>query len=1151
MTTRTRNDLESVFRPDAPANGGIDASDMRDLVDSVSLGAELAAVANNVTSHMNEAATTYATKTELANAIDNIPAPTSSFLFRKISASETLTAANCNGILMVTGSSSVIIKLPADAPEGKTLDIIRDGSGTVRVETASGAKINGLINRFYSIGSQGNRIQLVTRAAGDFRLYKQEKVLSTVIGQVANTAPTDIALSATSIPENTQANSVVATISTTDADSGDTHTYSITSDPDNKFDISGSNLILDGALDYATATSHSVTIRTTDAGGLTYDETFTITVNEVVQGGNSDSTAAFVMDGNDSYIEATDAPGVFTYPITLTARIKPTAAEQAFLSLSTAANSNSYLALRVDGTPSTDPRLSIARRAGGTQFRPEILSPNLYDGNEHTVHAVLTETSTTLYYDGAEVAITGTTAADGTASVPIDNTWDTFRLGVLRDDISFDYNGEIDNAGAFNVALTAAQISAMHVDRDLRNPDGIEPVHWFDGTITNGVAVNAGTSTVDGSIEGNVTTTTGIGTQFSDPDNDNFTGTARSYEGATTSGAASPGVGADGLDDLAPLPFSLNNQNGNSIKLTIPANDTGGITGSSEEIFPPNDVDFTNGDLNLLTYRHPDFFDRREDSRFSGGLYPNYFRCSAMLNGATTSGSASGGRSEFRNLKDYAADAEMHGIIIFTVENPVDGCKITCGQTHRKPGSPVFKGQIRGRGRVNNIETWDYRILTKKTDGGSDESFDIGLGGEAVLVGLQAGERITLEYHWKANRDLDFYVWRTDSESKPVNPTVSFTNVVSSGQESYHKAGGCYPSEVTGISNDYRYTTRVYHFEDVLNPFVADTSGLGADTGDSNWAGVGGGSGSNAAPTAMSISTDNIDENATAGSVVGVLSTIDADVGDTFTYAIVTDADSKFAISGSNLVIRAGATLDYETATSHDVTISTTDSGGLSYQDTFTITVNDVFEGAADISPAKQVYWFDFSDDTTVSVSGDTITGVDDKWSGAPVLVSDGTTTTPVYGARTINSLKAADFNNDILQAAVTGLPALTTVFMAVEVDSDPQFTFIRTDGTNFPLAVIAGDTTSPVSVGSGTPTYRKNGQYITLNTRAQASTLLSGGKYILTIENVDFSTSTLLSFGGNPTGDYAIGEVIMAKNLTAQEQIDIEQYLYTKWGIV
>ncbi len=44
----------------------------------------------------------------------------------------------------------------------------------------------------------------------------------------------------------------------------------------------GEITVADGTLlDYESATSHSVTVRVTDAGGLTYDETFTINLTNV------------------------------------------------------------------------------------------------------------------------------------------------------------------------------------------------------------------------------------------------------------------------------------------------------------------------------------------------------------------------------------------------------------------------------------------------------------------------------------------------------------------------------------------------------------------------------------------------------------------------------------------------------------------------------------------------------------------------------------------------------------------------------------------------------------------------------------------------------------------------------------------------------
>ncbi len=89
-------------------------------------------------------------------------------------------------------------------------------------------------------------------------------------------APTDITLSASSISESASVGSVVATIS---SDGTAPVTFSEIADPDGKFTVSGTQLQLAAALDYATATSHSVTIRATNAAG-NFDEQFTITVTE-------------------------------------------------------------------------------------------------------------------------------------------------------------------------------------------------------------------------------------------------------------------------------------------------------------------------------------------------------------------------------------------------------------------------------------------------------------------------------------------------------------------------------------------------------------------------------------------------------------------------------------------------------------------------------------------------------------------------------------------------------------------------------------------------------------------------------------------------------------------------------------------------------
>ena len=104
----------------------------------------------------------------------------------------------------------------------------------------------------------------------------------------------------------------------------------------------------------------------------------------------------------------------------------------------------------------------------------------------------------------------------------------------------------------------------------------------------------------------------------------------------------------------------------------------------------------------------------------------------------------------------------------------------------------------------------------------------------------------------------------------------------------------------------------------------------------------------NEAPTNIVLSGNSVAENSANGTVVGALSAIDPDAGDSATFSLTGNANGLFAISGGNLVV-AGP-LDYETATSQQLTVSVTDSGGLSYDKNFVIGVTNVNEAPTDIS---------------------------------------------------------------------------------------------------------------------------------------------------------------------------------------------------------
>jgi Ca2+-binding RTX toxin-like protein len=98
----------------------------------------------------------------------------------------------------------------------------------------------------------------------------------------------------------------------------------------------------------------------------------------------------------------------------------------------------------------------------------------------------------------------------------------------------------------------------------------------------------------------------------------------------------------------------------------------------------------------------------------------------------------------------------------------------------------------------------------------------------------------------------------------------------------------------------------------------------------------------NEAPTDISLTGALVSENAANGTVVGNLSASDPDAGDSFVFALLDNAGGRFAVSGNQLVVSDGTLLDYEAATSHNVTVQVTDAGGLLYNEMMTIALQNV-----------------------------------------------------------------------------------------------------------------------------------------------------------------------------------------------------------------
>lgn len=108
--------------------------------------------------------------------------------------------------------------------------------------------------------------------------------------------------------------------------------------------------------------------------------------------------------------------------------------------------------------------------------------------------------------------------------------------------------------------------------------------------------------------------------------------------------------------------------------------------------------------------------------------------------------------------------------------------------------------------------------------------------------------------------------------------------------------------------------------------------------------------GTNAAPSAVTLTPPRVYDTEIIGGVVGRLSAVSPDFDEPCTFSIVSDPDSKFSISGDQLQL--AATVDHTVSAAHSVTIRATDTAG---QTTDTALTVDVLDGTKRVAVLQTV----------------------------------------------------------------------------------------------------------------------------------------------------------------------------------------------------
>ena len=263
---------------------------------------------------------------------------------------------------------------------------------------------------------------------------------------------------------------------------------------------------------------------------------------------------------------------------------------------------------------------------------------------------------------------------------------------------------------------------------------------------------------------------------------------------------------------------------------------------------------------------------------------------------------------------------------------------------------------LTGANSVNEGEAYSLVIAVGNTEGNSVSELTIDWGEEgAVILSAPSGSTYpmdwgqgvtqTSEYSWTAE-----YTYTDGEAHYPL-----FVSVFVNGGESTTYLN-IIPGDITldGIVNAQDFailqenwltsgaTWAQGDFDGDGDVDGSDFATFSSHNSESVDAGNGGLTVNNVAPTDITLSNSIVAENE-KGVEVGVLSATDPGLNDTHTFEIIGADTSPFEIiDGSKLKLKANESLDYELASSVAVSITATDSGGLTYTKDLTIQVTDV-----------------------------------------------------------------------------------------------------------------------------------------------------------------------------------------------------------------
>lgn len=214
-------------------------------------------------------------------------------------------------------------------------------------------------------------LSIRVRTADPSNLSYEEIIVLNVSN--VNEAPINLSMTTSTTNENQSIGSVVSSITSTDIDAGDTHSYTLVSGAGSThnsfFSVSNGQLLTAAILDFEATPTMSIRIRTTDAGGLNYTKTQIINLQNTNDAPTALALSSSTIDENQSTgllvgnITNTDQDAVDTHTYSLVAGAGDT--HNALFSVNSA-QLTSVVSFDFEAQPTLSIRLRVTDSQGAT-----------------------------------------------------------------------------------------------------------------------------------------------------------------------------------------------------------------------------------------------------------------------------------------------------------------------------------------------------------------------------------------------------------------------------------------------------------------------------------------------------------------------------------------------------------------------------------------------------------------------------------------------------------------------------------------------------------------------------------------------------------------------------------------------------------------